>query len=234
MNVLHHLASQREAIVILLQETHCASAQRLVLPDYQVVGFSLRMKHGLVTFVHKRLKWTFFDQSPPTSETEWLCVDIDGYKIVSVCQPTPIRLQVSDLPVLPHPCLYVGDFNCQHVDWSNDANSADGECLVGWASTNNLALLHNPKDAASFHSGRWNTSTNPSLAFVNINSDSCLPERHVLEKVSKVSTSTLAYYSTQVCLSCTKQACKAMELPQGQMEPLYYSHKQIFQDFAAT
>ena len=30
-----------------------------------------------------------------------------------------------------------------------------------------------------------------------------------LRKVSKVSTSTLAYYSTQVCSSCTKQACKA-------------------------
>ena len=33
-----------------------------------------------------------------------------------------------------------------------------------------------------------------------------------LRKVSKVSTSTFAYYSTQVCSSCTKQACKALEL----------------------
>ena len=33
-----------------------------------------------------------------------------------------------------------------------------------------------------------------------------------LRKVPKVSTSTLAYYSTQVCSPCTKQACKAIEL----------------------
>ena len=182
MSVLYHLAAQREALVILLQETHCTYAQRLVLPNYQLAGFSLSWKHGLATFVHERLKWTFFDQSPPISETEWLCVDVDGYKIANVYKPPPIRLQVSDLQVFPHPCLYGGDFNCQHVDWGYDADSADGECLVGWANTSNLALLHNPTDAASFHSDRWNTSTNPDLAFVSIDWDSRLPDRHVLEK----------------------------------------------------
>ena len=116
MSVLYHLAAQREALVILLQETHCTSAQRLVLPDYQLAGLFLSRNHGLAMLVYERLKWTLFEQSPPTSETEWLCVDVDGYKIVNVYKPSPIRLQVPDLPVFPHPCLYAGDFNCQHVD----------------------------------------------------------------------------------------------------------------------
>ena len=133
MTVLYHLAAQHEALVILFQETHCTSAQRLVLADYQLSWFSLSRKHGLATFVHEQLKWILFDQSPPTSETEWLCVDVDGYKTVNVYKPPPICLQVSDLPVFTHPCLYAGDFNCQHVDWGYDANSADGKCLVGWA-----------------------------------------------------------------------------------------------------
>ena len=90
MSVLYHLAAQCEALVILLQETHCTSAQRLVLPHYQLAGFSLSRKHGLATFVYERLKWTLFNQSPSTSETEWLCVDIDRYKIVNVYKPTPI------------------------------------------------------------------------------------------------------------------------------------------------
>ena len=231
MNVLYHLAAQREALVILIKETHCTSAQRLVLLDYQLAGFSLNRKHGLATFVHERLKWTLFNQHPPTSEAEWLCVDVDGYKTVNVYKPPPICLQVSDFPVFPHPCLYAGDFNCQHVNWVYDPNSADRECLVGWANINNLAILHNSKDAANFHSGRWNSSNNPNFAFVGIDSDSRLPDRYVLEKVS---TWTLAYYSTQVCSSCTKQACKAMELLQGQVEPLYYSHKQTCQGFAAS
>ena len=84
MNVLHHLAMQSEALVILLQETHCTDAEKLVLPHYQLAGSSLSRKHGLATFVHERLRYTFLDQSPPTSEIEWLCVDVDGYKIVNV------------------------------------------------------------------------------------------------------------------------------------------------------
>ena len=85
--------------------------------------------------------------------------------------------QVSDLPVFPHTFLYAGDFNCQHVDWGYHASSADGEFLVHWANTNNVALLHKPKNAASFHSGHWNTSTNLDLALISIDSD-----RYVLEK----------------------------------------------------
>ena len=168
MNVLHHLAMQSEALVILLQETHCTDAEKLVLPHYQLAGSSLSRKHGLATFVHERLRYTLLDQSPSTSEIEWLCVDVDGYKIVNVYKPPPTRLRTLDLPVFPHPCLYAGDFNCRHADWGYDDNSPDGECLAGWASINCLALLYNAKDAASFYSGRWNTGTNPDLAFASV------------------------------------------------------------------
>ena len=80
MNVLHHLVMQSEAIVILLQETHCTDAEKLVLPNYQLVGSSLSRKHGLDTFVHERLRYMLLDQSPPTSEIEWLCVALMAIK----------------------------------------------------------------------------------------------------------------------------------------------------------
>ena len=182
MNVLHHLAMQSEALVILLQETHCTDAEKLVLPNYQLAGSSLSRNHGLATFVHERLRYMLLDQSPPTSEIEWLCVDVDGYKIVNVYKPPPTRLRTLDLPVFPHPCLYAGDFNCRHADWGYDDNSPDGECLAGWASINCLALLYNAKDAANFYSGRWNTGTNPDLAFASVGPNSRLPDRRVLDK----------------------------------------------------
>ena len=103
MNVLHHLAMQSEALVILLQETHCTDAEKLVIPNYQLAGSSLSSKHGLATFVHERLKCMLFDQSPLTSEIEWPCVDVDGYKIVNVYKPPPTRLRTLDLSVFPHP-----------------------------------------------------------------------------------------------------------------------------------
>ena len=70
MNVLHHLAMQSDALLILLLETHCTDAEKLVLPNYQLAGSSLSRKHGLTTFVHERLRYTLLDQYPPTSEIE--------------------------------------------------------------------------------------------------------------------------------------------------------------------
>ena len=84
--------------------------------------------------------------------------------------------------MFPHSCLYAGDFNCRHADWGYDDNSPDGECLTGWASINCLALLYNAKDSASFYSGRWNTGTNPDLAFASVGPNSRLPDRRVLDK----------------------------------------------------
>ena len=84
MNVLHYLALQSEAFIILLQETHCTNAEKLILPSYQLAGSSLSRKHDLATFVHEQLRYMFLDQSPPTLEIEWWCVDIDGYKIVNI------------------------------------------------------------------------------------------------------------------------------------------------------
>ena len=105
MNILHYLALQSEALVILLQETHFTDAEKLVLPSYQLAGSSSSRKHGLVTFVHVRLRYTLLDQSQPTAEIECLCVDVNGYKIVNVYKPPPTRLRSLDLPVFPHHCL---------------------------------------------------------------------------------------------------------------------------------
>ena len=101
-------------------------------------------------------------------------------------QKLPLPLSKAfDFPLFPYLCLYAGDFNCPHADWGYGANSVNGECLADWASINNLAVLYNPKDSANFHSGRWNSGTNPDLAFASADLDSCLPDRRVLEKFPK-------------------------------------------------
>jgi len=82
----------------------------------------------------------------------------------------------------PHPSLYVGDFNCQHVNWGYNTTSLDGESLDSWATANNLGLLYNPKETASFFSRHWNVGTNPDLAFASVGQDSQLPDRRVLRK----------------------------------------------------
>ena len=86
---------------------------------------------ALPRFVHERLRYTLLNQSPLTSEIEWLGVDVGGCKIVNVYKLSPTRLRSLNLPVFLHPCLYAGDFYRSHANCGYDDNSLDGECLAG-------------------------------------------------------------------------------------------------------
>ena len=46
-------------------------------------------------------RYTLLDQSPPTSEIECLCMDVDDYKIVNVYKPPSTQVRFLDLPVFP-------------------------------------------------------------------------------------------------------------------------------------
>ena len=56
--------------------------------------------------------------------------------------------------------------------------------LLGQAC-NDLAPFHDPKDVTTFHSGCWNTGTNPDLTFVSVGPDSRVPDRRILKKFSR-------------------------------------------------
>jgi len=182
ISVIEQLAYKNKAFIIVLQETHCTTADKLVIPNFSLAGSILSRNHGLATLVHERLEWSLVDQSPEQSETEWLCVDVAGYKIVNVYKPLRSRFTTTTILTFPHPSLYVGDFNCQHVNWGYNTTSPHGESLDSWATSNNLGLLYNPKKTASFFSRRWNVGTNPDLALASLGQDSRLPVRRVLGK----------------------------------------------------
>ena len=123
ISVIEQLANKNKAFIVVLQETHCTTADKLVIPNFSLTGSILSRNHGLATFVHERLEWSLVDQSPEQSETEWLCVDVAGYKIVNVYKPPRSWLTLTTIPTSPHPSLYVGDFNCQHVNWGYNTTS---------------------------------------------------------------------------------------------------------------
>ena len=54
----------KKAFIIVLQETHCTIADKLVIPNFSLAGSVLNRNHGLATFVHERLEWSLVDQSP--------------------------------------------------------------------------------------------------------------------------------------------------------------------------
>ena len=182
ISVVKHLAHKTKSLIIFFQETHCTCVDKLVIPNFALAGLIPSRKNTLATFFHESLSWTLASQSPEDSEIEWLCMDFAGLKIISVYKPPSSRLLTIPLPVFPSPCMYAGDFNCQHVQWGYRANTSNRDCLVEWVANINLMLLHNPKAAANFTSGCWNIGTNPDLTFVSAGSDNRFPDRCVLEK----------------------------------------------------
>jgi len=180
ISVIEQLAYKNKAFIIVLLVSHCTTAGKLVIPNFSLSGSVLSRNHGLATFFHERLEWSLVDQSPEQSETEWLCVDVTGYKIVNVYKLPRSRHTLTTIPMFPHPSLYVGDFNCQHVNGGYNTTSPDCESLDSWATSNNLVLLYSPTETVSFFSRRWNVGTNPDLAFASLGQDSRLPDRRVL------------------------------------------------------
>ena len=178
--MIKHHASKHQTLVVLLQETHCHNAEKLVLPSFALAGATLSRKHGIAAFAQKKLSWSLSGQSSNNSDIEWLCVDIYGFKIINVYKPPPSQMTPTSIPMFSHPCLYDGDFNCQHTNWGY--TNEDGSCLATWAAGGNLSLLYNPKGPASFLSGRWGSESNPDLAFASSSDDDQLPCRRVLEK----------------------------------------------------
>ena len=70
------MAHTTQAMVILLQETHRPTADKLAITNFTLAGSILSKKHGLATFVHNDLSWTLADRSPDNSEIELLRVDV--------------------------------------------------------------------------------------------------------------------------------------------------------------
>ena len=105
INVIEQLAYKNKALVILLQETHCPSRDKLVIPNYILAGHNPSRKHGLATFVHERLTWKLVNQSPQDSEIEWLCIEVEDHYIVNVYKPPPSQLQPSSSLCSPTPAF---------------------------------------------------------------------------------------------------------------------------------
>ena len=95
ISVIEKLNFKNKAFIIVLQATRCTTADKLVIPNFSLAGSVLSRKHDLATFVHERLEWSLVDQSPEQSETEWLCVDLAGYKIMNFYKPPRSRFTSS-------------------------------------------------------------------------------------------------------------------------------------------
>ena len=125
IGMVQRLANMTKALVILLQEMYCTCVDKLVIPNYALAGSISSRKHSLATIVHESLSRTLASGSPEDFEIKRLCMDIAGLKIISIYKPPSSCLLTMFLLVFTSPCVYAGDFNCQHVQWGYRANTSN-------------------------------------------------------------------------------------------------------------
>ncbi|KAI4827516.1 hypothetical protein KUCAC02_030905, partial [Chaenocephalus aceratus] len=182
LEVLRHLADSNGAAVLLLQETHCTSDNILKIPGFHLAGSIYSKQHGVATFVRTEISWSASSQSPPGSNIEWLVTKIQETSVINVYKPPPSELSTTSLPSITASAIYAGYFNCQHTDWGYNYTTPNGVALSEWASNTDALLLYDPKEPPTFFSARWNTSTNPDLAFATCHSNDPIPVRRVLDR----------------------------------------------------
>ena len=181
-DVIHKLATDTSASVLLLQETHSTSDDQLPIPGFAVISHIHHKQYGVATYVREQLVASELCSSAETSPVQWNAIQIDDLTVVNVYKPPKVLWPSPPLPPFRGQTLYAGDFNSPHISWSYKRNSPDGIALHEWYEQLDLRCLYDPKQASSFCSARWNSNTNPDLAFITRSTQGERCRREILSK----------------------------------------------------
>ena len=172
--VIEKIATDNAISVILLQETHATSNEKIKIYGYSLIDSINHSKHGIATLVRNDLSAIAIGRSRDDSETEWITISINGeISITNIYKPPNTPFEPP--PRYEHPAIYSGDFNCHHTSWGYSRNDPDGEALYERSSLYDLKVLYDPNQSKTFRSAIWNTFTNPDLTFYTHDSNSSLP-----------------------------------------------------------
>ena len=174
MRRIQKIAADNSISVILLQETHASSNEKIKIHSHLLIDSIHHPKHGIATLVRNDLPASIINRSREGSETEWITISINGeISITNIYKPS--NAPFDPPPRYEHPAIYSGDFNCHHTSWGYSRNDPAGVALYDWSSTIDLKFLYDPNQPKSFHSAAWNTLTNPDLMFYTHDINSSLP-----------------------------------------------------------
>ena len=76
--VIQKIATENAISVILLQETHATSNEKIKIYGYSLIDSINHPKHGIATLVRNDLPASVIGRSKEGSETEWITIMING------------------------------------------------------------------------------------------------------------------------------------------------------------
>jgi exonuclease III len=118
---LARIMRNNEIYIIVLQGTHLTSDTNLInrgeIPGYKLIGAIHNNVHGISTYARVSLNNCFITYSDCTNNIHVLAVEVSGISIVNVYKPPSVNWLNNTLEKLPHPAIYVGDFNSHNQAW---------------------------------------------------------------------------------------------------------------------
>ena len=165
-SVISSIAVQEKIDIICLQETHVDGdiASRFTITGFDLVSYKLHAKHGRAIYVRGNITEAAHVVSTPFCDV----IRVGGYHVANVYKPPSERWDSANvLPVLPHPSVFIGDFNSHHPDWGYQTADSDGDQLQNWSTLNDLQLIHDTKQRGTFHSARWQRDYSPDLCWMS-------------------------------------------------------------------
>jgi len=166
-------------------------------------------------FVHEQLEWPLVDQSPEQSETEWLHVDVAGYKISNVYKPPYSQFTLTAIPTFPHPSLYAVVASTANTStgvttkhpltvraWTPGQHSTTLDCCI---TQGNSQILVSPMERRH----------QPRPGLHEFRPGQPTAGQTCSRKVPEVTTSAFPHEATEAQGSCPQRSGEALELSQG-------------------
>ena len=141
-SVISSIAVQEKIDIICLQETHVDGdiASRFTITGFDLVSYKLHAKHGRATYVRGNITEAAHVVSTPFCDV----IRVGGYHVANVYKPPSERWDSANvLPVLPHPSVFIGDFNSHHPDWGYQTADSGGDQLQNWSATGLHSMTSN-------------------------------------------------------------------------------------------
>ena len=141
------------------------------IPGYDLIGATHHHAYGVATYARSTIDHAQLCKTSDNNNVHEVVVRVGDINISNMYKPPANLWTPDDLGTLPHPAVYVGDYNSHHTLWKYRDTDKNGEILMSWTDSNNTYLVFDAKQRVSFKSAAWNQEYNPDLCFVSTNAD---------------------------------------------------------------
>ena len=160
----------RDYDIICIQETHRgANSIRPSIEGKKLLAEIRHRQYGSAMFCSPNLNIEEIHTDTSDDNIERITVCLSDIRVTAVYKPPNTPFSWARLPASTerqHQVI-IGDFNSHNTAWGYPTTNTDGELVEDWAETEDINLIHDPKQPPSFNSGRWKRGYNPDLVFVN-------------------------------------------------------------------